>query len=293
MIICANCKTQNSPETKECQNCGVDLLPGERFKDRLGTFIIGIVGGVIGGFASYFLFTHPEVAESKEFCMLTNPVIWLMVTFVSPISATATALRKTPEFLRYKNRASRHEAEFPDQALKDYSKAIELAPAKEKAPLIKSRSDLYKKMGKEEEAVKDQLEYMSTEGAYESSASFARLVGADKDTFIDQAIQDDRKKLITEGKIKGVGYCLAGAHTVELNDQLKCTLHPKGKIFNPTFVVPEELDKAFLGVEAASAGVVKQTKTRRIILWIVLGLFLVFCILIPGIAAVFSFLSGS
>ena len=293
MIICANCKTQNPPERKECLNCGVDLLPGENFKDRIGTFIIGLVVGVFGGFASYFLFTHPEFAESKEFCMLTNPVIWLMITFVSPISATVTALRKTPDFLKYKNRAARHEAEFPDQAIDDYSKAIDLAPAKEKAPLIKVRSDLYKKMGKEEEALKDQLAYISTEGAYESSASFARLLGADKDTFIDQAIQDDRKKLIGEGKIKGVGFCLAGSHTVELNDQLKCPLHPKGKIFNHTFVMPEELEKTLLSVETASAGVVTQTKKRRIILWIVLGLVLLFCILIPGIAAVFSFLSGS
>lgn len=98
--------------------------------------VVGIVGALMAGGISYFLITHPEFAEMSEFCLLTSPTPWLFATFAVPISSIALALRKTLTFTKYENRAKRHIEKDAEQALADFSKALELAPEKERARLL-------------------------------------------------------------------------------------------------------------------------------------------------------------
>ena len=285
VIICPKCQTQNSSGDKICQKCGRDLLPGETIKERFGTLIIGIIACIIAGLIAFFLIQNPDFADSNEVCLLTNPSAWMFASAFSLITAFVSAVRKTPEFRKYENRAKRHLEQFPDQSVNDYSKAIELAPDKEKAPLVKSRSELYKKLGKEEESIKDQLEYMATEGAYDDAASFVTMLGGDKDTYVDQTITSERKRLIADGKIKGVAFCDKCQRAVELDEKLKCPLHPKVKLINSTFIMPDELDETLESVEKSSSEQLKRTKRRRLIVFIIVGVVILMCVVIPLITS--------
>ena len=286
MIICPKCQANNSSEDKICQSCGVNLLPGVTIKERLGTLIIGIVACVVAGVVAYFLFQNPEITESSEICLFSDPFAWLFASGFGLITAIVAAIRKTPDFRKYENRAKRHLDSFPEQSLTDYSHAIELAPDKHKAALIKSRADLNQALGREEESLKDQLAYMESEGAYESSSSFVTALGGDKDTYVDQTIKSERKKLISEGKIKGVAYCTKCQQAVELNEKLKCSLHPKSGLVNATFILPQELDKTSERVGTAAAEEVKKTKKRRRIILIVIGVILMLCVVIPLLTSI-------
>ena len=281
MIICQKCQTQNPSGEKICINCGKNLLPGESVKERLGTLIIGIVACVVAGTIAYYLIQNPDITESSEICLFSDPAAWMFASVFGLISAIVTTIRKTPEYRKYENRAKRHIELFPEQSLLDYSQAIELAPDKHKGPLIKSRSDLYKDLGKEEESIKDQLAYMESEGAYESSSSFVTILGGDKDTYVDQTIKDERKKLIAEGKIKGVAYCIKCQQAVELNEKLKCPLHSKARLINSTFVLPRELEKTLERVGTSSAEELKKINRRRRIILIVIGVILMICVVFP------------
>lgn len=287
MIICSKCQEQNPSEEKICKSCGKNLLPGESIKDRLGTLVIGAIGCVVAGLIAYFLFQHPDITEASEICLLSDPAAWLFASAFGLITSLVTAIRKTPEFRKYENRAKRHLQSSPEQSVKDYSAAIELAPAKHKAALIKSRSDLYQKLGKEEESIKDKLAYLDSEGAYESSSSFVTALGGDKDAYVDQTIKTERKKLITEGKIKGVAYCIKCQQAVELNEKLKCPQHAKAGLINATFVLPRDLEKTMVSVETISAEQWKKTKRRRRIILIVIGVILMLCVVIPLLTTIF------
>ena len=281
MVICPKCQEQNPPDSKLCLNCGSDLLPGETIKERIGVLITGIVAGIVAVIIAYFLIQNPDFAESRELCLLTDPSAWIFAAIVCPIAAFLNTIRRTPEFRKYENRAKRHLQIFPEQAIDDYSKAIEIAPDKHKASLIKSRSELYRKMGKEEESIKDQLEYMEAEGAYEGSSSFVGMIGGDKDTYIEQTKKTERRQLIADGKIKGVAFCIQCQQAVELNEKLKCPLHPKAKLINSTFIMPNDLEATLESVEKTSSDELKKTKKRRLIVFIVIGVFLLMCVIIP------------
>ncbi len=281
MVICPKCQVSNPPDRTICQNCGSDLLPGETLKDRLATLIIGIIACVIGGLIAYFLIRNPEITESSEICLLSDPIAWAFASVFSLISAIVTTIRKTPEFQKYENRAKRHIDLYPEQAVSDYTKAIELAPAKQKAALIKARAELFMKIGREEESIKDKLEYMTAEGSYDDAASFVRLFGGDKDAYIDQTIKDERKRLISEGKIKGVAFCTKCQRAVELNENLKCPLHPRTKLLKATFVMPADVDQTLQNIDRSAGEEWKKTRKRRLIVWIVIAVLLVVCVLIP------------
>jgi len=62
----------------------------------------------------------------------------------------------------------------PEQAIADLSEAIKRAPEKQQAVLLQQRSEIYKKLGKEEDFLEDRLAYMESDGAYEGQANLAR-----------------------------------------------------------------------------------------------------------------------
>jgi len=285
MIICVKCKEPNPPELTKCLKCGTDLLPGENIGSRLGSLMVGFVAGAIGLGIGLFLAGHPEIVESSEICLLTNPAAWFFAAIASPITGIASALKKTPIYIRYENRAIRHQEGEPQQALDDFTKALELAPEKYRAKILKSRAALYAKLGQDEKATEDQLAYTYSGGAFEDTSSFVRLIGGDKDTYVSSAIKDERKRMLASGKIKALGFCKACGHAVELNEKLKCALHPKLKLQNITFVMPKDVEATISKVEAETIAIKKKNRKVLTIWLIILGVLLLVCVLSTVLAS--------
>jgi len=247
-----------------------------------------MIGGVVAGIIGFFLGSHPEIAESSQVCLLTNPAAWLFAALVVPISSITLALRKTPEHVKYENRAKRHKESEPEQAVADLSKALEIAPVKEHARILASRAELYTRLGREEEAISDRLKYTYQEGAYADQAGLARMLGADKDAFVSSAIKDERKKLILAGKIKALGYCTKHAAAVELNEKFICPEHPSPKPVAIRFVMPDEVESQRSIIEAEYQQQQQKGRHSKVVILVVIGILLVLCILIPLLASVLS-----
>lgn len=286
MIICEKCKTKNEPDAKTCTQCGKDLLPGENIQDRIGNVVVGILGGVISGLIAYFLIAHPDITKSSQICLLTNPAAWLFAAFAVPISSIALALRKTPEYIKYENRAKRHVDAEPEQAVADYGKALALSPEKDRARLLAARADLYKKLGRDEEATRDRLAYTYQEGAFTGQAGLARVLGADKDAFISSAINNERKKLVKEGKIIALGFCATCGKVVELTQQFLCPEHDSPKPKDIRFVMPEEVIAIKEKIEKEIKQESIKSKRSKTLILALIGIFIFLCIVIPLIFAV-------
>lgn len=256
-----------------------DLLPGENIGSRLGSLMVGFVAGAIGLGVGLFLAGHPEIVESSEICLLTNPAAWFFAAIASLITGIASALKKTPVYIRYENRAIRHQEGEPQTSIADFTKALELAPEKYRAKILKSRAALYTKLERDEEATEDQLAYTYSGGAFEDTSSFVKLIGGDKDTYVSSAIKDERKRMLASGKIKAIGFCKACGHAVELNEKLKCALHPKLKLQNITFVTPKDVEATISKVEAKTIAIKKKNRKAMTIILIVIGVVLFICLL--------------
>jgi hypothetical protein len=290
MIACQKCQESNPPDAEHCQRCGADLLPGESFKDRL----IYIFGGVFGFLLSlgmlYFLGKNPDIGD--QFCLFTNPAAWFIGLFLFPVSALVSTLRKTPIHKRYELRANRLKGIDADQAIADLSEAINLAPEKQKAGLLKQRAEIFKSLGKEEDAIEDRLTYMESEGAYQGQANFAQTFKLDSEQFISSARESERKQLLGEGKIMAVGFCKQCQRAVELDAKLRCELHPKKKPIIVKYTLPKNLEAMIVEVEQEGAKEYKKTKRTRTIILIALGVGSTLCCLIPALMGYFSNLTG-
>ena len=104
-------------------------------------------------FLSRLMLTLEEEGLRIAFLFL-GPV--LAVLFI--LFAVFLAFRKAPEYERYRLRAERHLSLDPEQALADFSQAIAITPAKEKAGLfilLQKRADLLEKQGNVSKARSD------------------------------------------------------------------------------------------------------------------------------------------
>lgn len=263
MIQCLKCQSENTADREKCQECGADLLPGEGISDRLSNLVFGIVGGILSGIVAYLMI---ESDIELPDCLLISPQLCLLTTIGAPIMGIASALRKTPLYQRYATRARRHIELDPEQAIADFSQALEFAPEKEQAGLLKERATLYEKLGMEKEATRDELDYTSAEGAYAGGRGFARFFGADDDTYAAGVGEEDRKKMVAAGRVKALGYCSKCGSVVELNPKLRCPDHTSPKPKAVKFVLPDEVEAA---IPEVLNEYTKERRTRRNIIIIV------------------------
>ena len=274
MIQCLKCKTNNPSSRDICEECGANLLPGEGIGDRLGNLIVGILGGVMAGAGAWLLSEAPiEVPE----CMPVSSAACIFAAIASPIAGLVSAIRKTPLYKRYTTRARHHIELDPEQAVADFSQALETAPEKEQAGLLKERATLYEKLGMEKEAARDRLDYTTAEGAY--NGGIMRLFGDEAVAgYTAGAGERDRKKLVAEGRVKALGYCSKCGGVVELNPDLRCLEHKSSKPKAVRFVLVDEAEAAMPEVLNEYT---KQRRTRRnilIVVGIVIGFPLLCCI---------------
>jgi len=233
------------PEREACDSCGSNLLPSESLGDRLGTLIAAIVAGAIGFGLAYFSSKLP--ADLPE-CLPTAPIAWILVGVVALGSGLVAAVRKTPRHERYEKRARRHIELDPEQAITDFTRALEGAPEKKRASLLGERTKLFTKLGKEREATRDRLEYTFSEGAYETGAGLAKMIGADTEAYTSTVAKDERARMVADGKVVALGFCPKCADVVALTHKLRCSVHPsvKGQAVHHTLPGDVEPTKAKL-----------------------------------------------
>jgi len=139
MIVCPKCKAENSPAGEHCVKCGSSLLPKRTIAERIVALIIGLI--CLAG----ILYLTTRMAAG----------FWIGLFILGGITAGAFAFALGRETIadRYEERADKYKDSDPEQAIADYTKAIELN-AKSLGPVNK-RARLYRKLGRREEALRD------------------------------------------------------------------------------------------------------------------------------------------
>ena len=275
MISCKR-QAENAPTEDVCSQCGASLLPGRSVGSRLGSVGGGIAAGILSAALVYFF---SQMEEPPPCCL--SPEKLALGVIALPIIGIVDALRKTPLHERYAMRARRHVDLDPEQAVADFGQALELAPEKARAALLKERAALYEKLGLEAESVRDRLAYTSATGAHEDDfgAGVVRLVGGDAGVYAAGTAKDERKRLVRSGKVRALGYCPTCQAVVELDGDLRCSVasrHAKPKAVR--FVMPDEVDRAR---EEILREFERGRRTRRTYLIVggsVAGLLILLCI---------------
>jgi hypothetical protein len=276
VLICPKCEAENPPTLDHCEQCGAALLPGWTIRDRLGLIGTGIVGAAILVGLGYLMNTVEGVPD----CCISPEQLLCMATF-GLVASFAAAVRRTPEFEQYQKRALRHVEASPEQALADFAKALDTAPPKRHAEILKQRYELLAKLGRKEEAVADLAAYASHEEAHRGSKLLGDFVGVDLQQAAGVGTQQElaglQKELVQEGALVGVGYCKHCKDAVQLDEQGRCVLCG-GEVKKPRLVKPEEADAERTRIRGEKA----SKRRSRIALAIVAVVVLVGCGLCVG-----------
>ncbi|MCR4405614.1 MAG: LysM peptidoglycan-binding domain-containing protein [Anaerolineae bacterium] len=278
MVICPKCQTENSPDQTTCSQCGAKLLPGRGALERIGYLIAGIAGvALFIGLA--WLFARME--EALPPCC-ASPITLGIMALGCLIGGLRMAFTRTPEYEKYVKRAERHIKAFPEQALADFTRALESAPEKEKANILKQRGELYARLGRKAEALADLSEYAASPHAHKGAKVVSEIVGVDMEGAAaaptEQTIGALRKDLMREGTLKAVGYCKRCKDAVELNENQLCS-RCGSQVKEARFVKPEdsETELAKLRKEAAA-------RRRKRLIWLIIGGITLFaCVLCMGV----------
>lgn len=259
LIHCSKCKAQNSPTAERCQQCTAILLPAEGAGSRLVTFLTAILAAGLFGYLIYRWFIQypgsaPDIPLLENFL---NPIVLGLATLIALITAITVPLRRTPEFIKYKNRAIRHIPLNPWQALDDLESAMEIAPDKEQGNLLKERAKLYEKVGFSEDAARDYLALATSPGRYKSEADAASMfLGADSDVYANSRRANEIINILHSGKAKAIGVCTKCNDVVVLDHEEHCLLHPKIKGREVVYVIPAD-------VLAGKISVMQQIEARN------------------------------
>jgi LysM repeat protein/tetratricopeptide (TPR) repeat protein len=281
VVLCPKCQTENPPDQATCSQCGAKLLPGRGVLERIGYFVAGIVGAALFiGLA--WLFARMEMGEALPPCC-ASPITLGIMALSCLVGGIKMAFTRTPEYEKYVTRAQRHVQAAPEQALADLTKALELAPEKEKADILKQRGELSAKLGRKEEALADLSEYATSPYAHRGAKVVSKIVGVELEETAqaispaEMSIQGLRKELIQEGALKAVGYCKRCKDAVELDEKRLCS-RCGGKVKEPRFVKPEESEAELVKLRKEAA-----VRRRDRLIWLtVVGIALFTCALCIG-----------
>jgi predicted RNA-binding Zn-ribbon protein involved in translation (DUF1610 family)/ribosomal protein L40E len=239
-IVCPKCKSENPPGTERCRNCDAKLLPADSVSQRLIYLIGGVISAAVLGLLFYqFYIRNPGSAPDIPLC---NPGALGLGAILGLILGFTQALRKTPAYLKYENRAKRHVSLNPSQALSDLNQAIELAPEKEQAGLLKQRANLYDKLGMTEDAARDHLTLATSPDAFKEEGQWVSVfTGADADIHTSIRRSGQITSLLSSGSARAVGYCPRCKNVVELDSNQHCRVHQKTKGNEIQYVIPADV----------------------------------------------------
>jgi tetratricopeptide (TPR) repeat protein len=262
-VLCYKCQEKNQPNLKACAKCGADLLPGRVLVERIGWLFGGVaVAAVFVGLA--YALSHVE----EPLCC-ASPTTLAIMAFAGLVGGVRMCLGSTPEYEKYEKRAQRHLNDVPEQALADLTKALELAPEKQRASILRQRGELYSKLGRKQEALGDLSAYASDEHAHKTASVLSEVVGVDLEPTAalgtEQAIGKLQADLVQEGVLRPIGYCRRCKDAVLLDAEQRCS-RCGAKVKEPQFVKVEELQAALENTKTEAAA----RKKRRTI-WLVVG----------------------
>jgi len=244
LIHCPKCKAQNSPTAERCQQCTTKLLPAEGVGARLTIFFSAIFAAGLFGYLIYRWFIQfpgsaPDIPFLENFI---NPIVLGLAALIALITAITVPLRRTPEYVKYKNRAIRHIPLNPWQALNDLDRAMESAPDKEQGNLLKERAKLYEKVGFSEDAARDYLVLATSPDRHKGEADFVSLLtGGDTEAYLLGRRSGEILSILSTGKANAVGYCSKCNEVVVLDKDERCPQHPKTKGRDKTYVIPADV----------------------------------------------------
>lgn len=267
-IHCHKCKAENPRGADRCQRCNSNLLPGESAGTRISVFFMALVTAAGLGYLVYHWYIqNPESAPDIPFLEpILNPVVLGLAAFIALITAFVTLLRRTPEYVKYQNRATRHEKLNPWQSLEDLDRAMDLAPEKEQGKLLNQRARLYEKLGFAEDAARDMLVLLTSPNRFKAEADTVSLfTGADSGIYERSRRSSEISMALDSGKAVAVGYCPQCDLVVQLDKGQRCILHPKTKGREVEYVIPSDVVAGKLAVmqkmEAAKPKISEQIST--------------------------------
>jgi hypothetical protein len=237
-IHCPKCKGENVPDQVRCAYCRANLLPGEGLTIRLVTFVVALLAAGFFGRLAYVLITDPTRAPG----IFEDPIKPAFIAVGLLISGVWFLVRKTPRYVRYVNRADRHLALNLNQSVRDYSQALEFVPQKERAEILKKRAGAFEKLGRLEDATRDEIAYTYEQGAYAFGSNLTGLFGGDRESYALSRSKTERGQLLSSGRAIAIGYCPGCKDAIQLTEQLRCPIHPKGRIQESRLFVPSEID---------------------------------------------------
>jgi tetratricopeptide (TPR) repeat protein len=262
-LLCYKCQEKNRPDQKVCAHCGADLLPGRVLVERIGWLFGGIA------LAAIFLGLAYALSHVEEPLCCASPTTLFLMALAGLIGGIRMCFGSTPEYEKYEKRAQRHVDDVPEQALADLTKALELAPEKQRASILRQRGELYRKLGRKQEALADLTAYSSDEHAHKGAAVLSEVVGVDLEPTAalgtEQAIGTLQTDLVQEGVLRPIGYCRRCKDAVALDGDQRCS-RCGGKVKEPQFVKADEYEAALENTRAEAAA----RKKRRTI-WLVVG----------------------
>lgn len=250
-IHCRKCRAENPKGADRCQRCNARLLPGESAGTRISTFIMmWIIAAGLGYLVYHWYIQSPESAPNiPALDAFLNPIVLGLAALIAFISGFVILVRRTPEYLKYQIRATRHEKLNPWQALEDLDRAVDEAPDKEKGKLIKQRAKLYEHLGFAEDAARDYLLLITSPNRFKGEADAVSLfIGADSGVYEKSRRDSEIKTVLSSGKARAVGYCPQCDLVVELNPDERCFVHPKVKGREVEYVIPADIAAGKLAV---------------------------------------------
>ncbi|MHB9032300.1 MAG: zinc finger Ran-binding domain-containing protein [Anaerolineae bacterium] len=166
MIICIHCTALNEPSREACSQCGAELLPGEGVITRLVYIGLGLFVAAALVVTALLLFAYAPANPNTRWAA---PILIAVGAVFMGLSVYAS-LYKTPLWQRYAARARRHVDLDTEQALADYTQALRLAPAQEKAVLLEAHQQVADKVGDAEAVLADLRELKKIYAVYASKS---------------------------------------------------------------------------------------------------------------------------
>ena len=278
-MLCPKCQARNDPTLARCSACAADLLPGRSRGDRLGTLVAGIVlAAAIMALAVFMASRRAEVP------LCASPLSLGAFALVLFFGALRYGLGRTLPYEKYLNRAERHLESAPEQALTDFTTALELAPDRIKTRILKQRGELLSRLGRTEQALAD----LSAHAAAPEEGGAATLLSGVSEIDIkpstDQATLDEinrlEKQLVESGARQWIGYCQACRAAVNVDVNRRCA-RCGAPLAKTQLVRPEESEGALAKLDHEQA----RRRRKRLLTTGVAVVALLLCVVLPLAAA--------
>lgn len=278
-ILCRRCGVENLPTAVRCSQCKRDLLGYKPVWERVAVLVTSLLASAFFGWLLFKVAQSPSLNEVASF--LGIGVIGLgLMTVITPFYGLYQALARGPLHEMLKERAERHKTKSPWQALSDYSLALVLAPPEKHQDLIKRRIQLYRSLGLEKNATRDELALTYARekdpqggvGLFlgEKVFSLAGPTNGFSQGYLGQVVKEarsQREAMFLAGRVIAAAWCPTCKEVVVLKDRLICPhagesgakAHPR-RLRHIQYVVPPDLEAG----KARVPKVIAAEKKRRL-----------------------------